>query len=803
MKFTLAWLKEHLDTEASLDQIVDTLTNIGLEVEQVVDRASDLAAFTVAHVVEAKQHPNADKLSLCIVDTGSETVQVVCGAPNARTGMKGVFAPVGTDIPGTGLHLKPTKIRGEDSNGMLCSEREMGISDEHEGIIELPEDAPIGAPFARIAGLDDPMIEIAITPNRQDCLGVHGVARDLAAAGIGTLKPLNTEPVPGGFASPVTVEFDFPSGKEDACPLFIGRYVRGVKNGPSPRWLQDRLRAIGLRPISTLVDITNWTTFDLGRPLHVFDADKIKDGKLVLRLGRDGDKFDALDDKAYEADEEMCVIGDSTGMLALGGVIGGESSGCSEDTVNVFIEAALFDPVRTARTGRTLGIESDARYRFERGLDPAFVEPGTEIATRLVMDLCGGEPSELTITGAVPDWRRTVELRPERVRTLGGLDLAAVDSQRILEGLGFSVEDTGEVLEVAVPPWRSDVNGEADLVEEITRIHGYDRIPSVPMVNPHTVTRPALTVPQRRAVAAKRVLAARGLDETVNFSFVPRADAKRFGGGDDAMMLANPISADLDCMRPSPLPSLIAAAGRNIDRGFADLGLFEVAQAYFDDTPDGQSRRAAGIRRGMSGPRNWTEPPRPVDAFDAKADALAVLAECGAPVASLQVAPEAPPWFHPGRSGVLRLGPKNVLAAFGELHPGVLAAMDVKGPLVGFEVFLDTIPLPKAKTNKSRGAPQMSDLPAVDRDFAFLVDEGVEADRIVRAARGADKALISAVEVFDIYQGQGVEDGKKSVAIWVRLEPHQKTLTDAEIEAAGSKVVAAVAKATGASLRGG
>ncbi len=802
MKFTLAWLKDHLDTDAGLDEIVARLTALGLEVEEVSDRAAALAPFTVGHVVEARPHPNADRLKVCVVDTGAERVQVVCGAPNARTGMKGVFAPSGTRIPGTDMLLKDATIRGVDSRGMLCSEREMGLSDEHEGIIELPDDAPVGAPFAAVMGLDDPVIEIAITPNRQDCLGVRGIARDLAAAGVGALKPLDRTPVPGAFPSPIGLRLEFPPEAADACPMFVGRYFRGLTNGPSPRWLQDRLRAIGLRPISALVDITNWMTIDLNRPLHVFDADAIRGDTLVTRLGRRGERFLALDGKEYEVDDEVTVIADDSGMLSLGGVMGGESTGATARTVNAFFEAALFDPRRTAATGRRLGIESDARYRFERGVDPAFVVAGMEIATRLVLDLCGGEASELVVAGGEPEWRRTVDFRPARVRDLGGVEIAEDEIRRILEDLGFAVTPADGHLGVAVPSWRSDIGGEADLVEEVTRVYGYDAIPSVPMTKPTPVTRPALDGRQRRAVRVRRALAARGLAEAVTWSFTARDHARLFGGGDDGLVLANPISSELDAMRPSVLPGLLVAAGRNVDRGIANVGLFEVGPQFADDTPAGQSTAAAGLRRGASGPRHWASAPRPVDAFDAKADALAALAAAGAPVDSVQVAVPAPPWYHPGRSGVIRLGPKTVLAHFGEFHPRVLAEMDLKGPAVGFEVFLDRLPPPKARASRTRPPLDATDLPAVERDFAFVVDREVAADAIVRAARGADRKLVTDVAVFDLYEGERIAAGKKSVAITVRLEPRDHTLTDPEIETLSARIVAAVAKATGGELRG-
>ncbi len=801
MKFTLAWLKEHLETDASLREITDKLTAIGLELEGVHDRAAELAPFTVAHVIEARQHPNADRLRVCIVDTGQEQVQVVCGAPNARTGMKGVFAPSGTTIPGTGLHLKPSKIRGEESNGMLCSEREMGISDEHDGIIELPEDAPVGAAFAEIMGLGDQVIEVAVTPNRQDCLGVRGIARDLAAAGLGTLKPFAPPAVPGGFDSPIDVTLDFPDETANACPCFVGRYFRGLTNGPSPDWMQRRLLAIGLRPISALVDITNYVTFDLGRPLHVFDADKVNGG-IRARLGRPGESLDALNGKTYAIDPEMTVIADDAGPEGLGGVMGGAHSGCTETTTNMFLEVALFDPKRTAATGRKLNLESDARYRFERGVDPGMVLPGVEYATRLILDLCGGEASKPVIAGSPDVPPKTVTLRRDRVRNLGGIDVPAGEQSRILSALGFEVAETDAGITATVPTWRSDIDGEADLVEEVTRIAGFDNIPFVSLPRMSVVAEPSLSPMQRRVPAAKRLLATRGLVECMTWSFMRRRHAELFGGGRPELALENPISSELDVMRPSILPNLIEAAGRNVDRGFDDVGLFEVGPQYADDTADGQSTMATGIRRGRTVGRHWDGGGRPVDAFDAKADAVAVLAALGAPVANLQVMADAPGWYHPGRSGAIQLGPKNVLARFGEIHPRVLDAMEVAGPLVAFEVFVTNLPLPKGKGTRTRPKFDPSNFPAVDRDFAFVVDDDVSADKIIRAARGAEKALVTEVGVFDVYSGAGIGDGKKSVAIAVRLEPRERTLTDPEIDAVAEKIVAAVAKATGATLRG-
>ena len=799
MKLTLAWLKDHLETGAALGEIAEKLIGLGLEVESIADRAKGLAPFTIAFVVEAKPHPNADRLRVCIVDTGRERVQVVCGAPNARTGMKGVFAPVGSHIPGTALDLERGVIRGVESNGMLCSEREMGLSDEHSGIIELPADAPLGDSFAGYLGLDDPVIDVAVTPNRGDCLGVRGIARDLAAAGLGRLKDdPRMAAVRGGFASPIKWRLALPEDAKSACPFVVGRFFRKVSNRASPRWLQDRLRAIGLRPISALVDITNYVTFDLGRPLHVFDADKLA-GDLTMRLARPGETLAALNGKSYTLDEGMTVIADEKGVAGLGGIVGGEASGCTEATENVFLEVALFDPIRTALTGRKLAIESDARYRFERGLDPTSAIWGAEVAAHLIGELCGGEASETVSAGALPEWRRTIALRQDRVLTLGGADISVPEQTRILTALGYEVGTRARELAVVPPPWRGDATREPDLIEDILRVYGYDRIVAVPLPLEGALPRLALTASQRRARAVKRGLAARGLMEAVTWSFANSQHAALFGGGNPALALANPISSDLDVMRPSILPNLIAAAGRNADRGFKDLALFEVGPQYADDTPKGQALVAAGVRAGLASPRHWAAAAREVDAFDAKADALAAIAEAGGP-AEPQVTTDAPAWYHPGRAGTLRLG-ANVLASFGVLHPKVLRRMDVKGPMVAFEVFLDRIPRPRAKAGKMRPLFEPSPFQPVERDFAFVVDAGVEAERLVRAAKAADKSLITEVGVFDVYQGPNLPPGKKSLALSVRLQPVERTLTEEEIDAVGKRIVAAVAKATGGVLR--
>jgi phenylalanyl-tRNA synthetase beta chain len=802
MKFTLAWLKSHLDTNASLDEIAAKLTAIGLEVEGIEDRAAIFAPFIVAEVKKAEQHPNADKLWVCEVFTGTETIQVVCGAPNARAGMKGIFAPAGSTVPGTQLLLKATTIRGVASNGMLCSEREMGLTDEHTGIIDLPLDTPLGAPMAKVFGLDDPVIEIKLTPNRGDCLGVRGIARDLAAAGLGTLKPYAVPSVKGSFRSPINVTLDFPAGVENACPVFAGRYIRGVKNGPSPAWLQQRLKAIGLRPISALVDVTNFFTYDLGRPLHVFDAAKVK-GNITARLAKNGETLLALDGKEYTLDDQITVIADENGPEGLGGVMGGEHTGCSFDTTEVFLESAWFDPVRTATTGRKLGIHSDARHRFERIVDPVFIEGGVEVGTQMILDLCGGEASEIVLAGKAPDWKKTVTLRPTRLLGLVGFDLPVAEQTRILESLGFTVAvSAGGLLSVDVPSWRPDIDGEADLVEEIARQHGFDAIPAEPLPPLRAVPAPAVSAGQRRVRVARRALAARGLTEAVTYSFIRSSEAEAFGGGQEELRLVNPISADMDTMRPSILPGLIAAAKRNMDRGQMDVALFEIGPQYASVAMDGQSIVATGLRRGQTGARHWRDRPRNVDGYDAKADALAALSAAGVDTGPLMSMDGAPGWYHPGRSGTLRLGPKTVLATFGELHPRVLQTLDIKGPVVAFEVWLERIPASRGKAGvRTRPALKLAELQAVERDFAFIVDTDVQAENLLKAVRGSDKALIARASVFDIFSGAGIPEGKKSLAITVRLEPQQQTLTDAEIEAVAKKIVAAAEKACGATLR--
>lgn len=809
MKFTFSWLKDHLDTDASLEEIAARLSLIGLEVEGVEDPAARLKAFTIARVVEAKQHPNADRLRVAQVEIekGKPPVEVVCGAPNCRTGMVGVFAPLGTFIPGTGITLEKKPVRGVVSNGMLCSERELELSDDHHGIIDLDSKLAdkVGQRYVDVMGLADPVIEVKLTPNRPDCTGVRGIARDLAAVGLGKLKP---EPdigkVEGGYDCPVDIKLSFPKGAESACPVFAGRYVRGVKNGPAPAWMQQRLKASGLRPISALVDITNYISLDRGRPLHVYDADKLT-GAITARLGKPGEKFLALDNKEYVVDETMTVIADDGGHIHLGGIIGSYDTGCTEETRNVLIECAYFDPLRTASTGRKAGVQSDARYRFERGVDPAFVVPGVDLATRMVLDLCGGEPSRRRVAGKPPIEERSYDLDLKRIEKLAGLSIPDSEARRILEALGFKVTGKGPKVSVAVPTWRPDVQGSADLVEEVARIVGLDKVPSTPMPRMKGVTQAVLTEAQKRTRRVRRLLAARGMVEAITWSFITRADATLFGGGAEALQLDNPISVDMSSMRPSLLPGLLKATQRNRDRGFANVALFEVGQAYAGAGEKEQRLIAGGVRAGAAqlagSGRDWRGAAPAAGVFDVKADVVAALAAMGFDASKAQITRDAPEWFHPGRSGVLRLGPKVVLAHFGELHPEALKALDVAAPVAAFEIFVDQLP-PEKKKTKARPPLQAAELLPVRRDFAFILDEGVAAADVVRAAQAADKALVSGVSVFDVFTGAGVGAGKKSIAIEVTLQPRDHTLNDAQIEAISGKIVAEVKKATGGEIRG-
>lgn len=797
MKFTLTWLKRHLDTTASLEQICDKLTAIGLEVEGVEDKAKIYEPFKVAYVESAVQHPNADRLRVCMVKTEKGVLQVVCGAPNARAGMKGIFAPEGSVIPHSGLVLKKGKIRDVESNGMLVSEEEMSLPETIDGIIEVDAKYEIGTPLAEIYGLNDAVIEINLTPNRADCAGVRGIARDLAAAGLGKLKPLDDKPVKGSSKSPISVTID----DKDGCPLFCGRHIKGVKNGPSPAWLQNMLRSIGLRPISALVDITNFITMDACRPLHVFDADKVK-GNIVVRASKKGETIEALSDKSYELPEGVVVVCDDSGVEALGGIIGGVATGCTDETVNVFLEAAYFNPQRIARAGRDLEIQSDARYRLERGVDPEFTITGVEIATKLILEICGGTASDVVKAGDVPKWQRTIDYDPGYFKQHIGVDVPGDTQKSILEALGFKVEGKA-AWKIQPPSWRGDIEGKADITEEIIRIYGFDHIPATSVRPESAVSHPAETLNISRARKARTALAARGMQECVTWSFMGHDNARHFNDNKpiDSLTLKNPISADLDVMRPSILPNLIEAAVRNHNLGFSDVALCEVGPVFASAKPEGQALIAAGIRAGNNAARNWSDAnaARAVDTYDVKADALAALEAASASTASVQITRDAPAYYHPGRSGALKQGP-NVLAYFGEIHPGVADALDIETPVAGFEVFLQNIPESKKKGTE-RPLLKLDPLQEVNRDFAFLVDEKTEADVLVKAAKSADKNLIKDAYVFDVYKGKGVEPGKKSIALNVTIQPKDKTLTDAELEGLAKTIIEAVIGKTGGSLR--
>ncbi|TMJ15642.1 MAG: phenylalanine--tRNA ligase subunit beta [Alphaproteobacteria bacterium] len=791
MKFTLSWLKEHLDTEASAAEIVQTLTAIGLEVEGVENPAEKLAPFTVARVLTAERHPQADKLQVLSVDAGTgEAIQVVCGAPNARAGLVGVFGAPGAYVPGSDITLKVAAIRGVESRGMMCSVRELELGEEHDGIIELPEDAPVGARFADYAGLDDPVIDVAITPNRQDCMGVHGIARDLAAAGLGGLRPISIKEIAGAFLCPIEIRTE----DEEGCPAFYGRVVRGVRNGPSPRWLQQRLKAVGQRPISALVDMTNYIMLSYGRPLHVYDLATLK-GAIVARRARDGEEVLALNGKSYRLDQTMTVIADDAQVHDIGGIMGGEHSGVTEATTDILIECAYFDPEHIARTGQKLGLTSDARQRFERGVDPAFLDTGLALATQMAVELAGGEASEIVRAGSPPSVTKTVSYRPERARALGGVEVPKAEQRAILERLGFTVEE-GESWTIGVPSWRRDVDGSADIVEEVARIHGFDKILTTPLPRRPGVAAPTATPEQMLERKVRRTAAARGLNEAVTWSFIAESEAAPFGGS--AWVLENPISEEMKAMRPSLLPGLLAAASRNIARGADSVRLFEVGRRYL---ADGERPTLGLVLAGERGPRHWrTGKAGGFDAYDAKAEALAILAAAGAPVENLQALAGASGVYHPGRSARLSLGPKNALAEFGELHPATLKAFDLSGPVVAAEIFLDALPKKRGASGHMREAYSPPALQAVKRDFAFLVPSDAAADTLLRAVRGADKQAIAAVSLFDVFTGQGVPEGEKSVAVEVTLQPGEKSFTDEELKGISERIVAAAAKA-GARLR--
>jgi phenylalanyl-tRNA synthetase beta chain len=796
MKFTLSWLKEHLATDAPIGALVERMTMAGLEVEGVENAGDKLAPFSVARVISAAKHPNADKLQVCQVETKFGQLEIVCGATNARAGLVTAFAPIGAYIPGTGVTLEAKPVRGVVSNGMLCSARELELGEDADGIVELDPGLEVGAPLAEALHLNDPVLDIEVTPNRPDWLGVAGIARDLAAAGVGkqTTKPVL--PVPGRYASPQKVATE----DAHACPMFAGRFIKGVKNGPSPAWLQQRLRAIGQKPISALVDITNFITHDRARPLHVYDASKLS-GVVRARMGRQGESFKALNGEVYEATPAMCVIADDARVLGLGGVIGGEYSGVSETTTDILVECAYFDPALTHQTGRALGLVTDAQYRFARGVDSGFVVPGLELATRMIIDLCGGEPSEIMVAGDLPAPAKPVLFDPDRVRQLAGIDVKPTRVRAVLKALGFesSAEGDGSRRIIVEPPtWRRDVEGPADLVEEVARIEGYDKMPETAPPRAANYRPPPASVGESRARLARRAAASLGYLEAISWSFCSRTQAQAFGGGGEDMLVANPIAADLDCMRPSALPLLCVGAQQNANRGFDDARLFEAGPIYRNAGDNGQERTLTAVWRARP-QRHWRAAPQP-DIFDVKRDALMVLEAIGAPVASLQTTSDIPAHWRPGRAGALKLGPKAV-AYFGEIHPRALKALDVEAPALAFEVFLDALAPPRPR-GRAKPPLEKLDLQPLTRDFAFVVDDGVAAADLVRAAFSADKQLIADISLFDVYRGERMPAGKKSLAIEVTLQPRDRTMTDADIEAASARIVSAVMKATGGTLRG-
>jgi phenylalanyl-tRNA synthetase beta chain len=801
MKLTLNWLREYLDTNAAIDTITAKMVDLGHEIASVTDRAALYKGFIIAHVAECDKHPNADKLKLCLVNTGKEQLQVVCGAPNVRKGLRVVFALPGAVVPANGLVLKKTKIRDVDSNGMICSEAELKLSDEANGIMELPADAPLGADFATYMGLNDPVIEAEITPNRPDCLGVYGLARDLAAAGLGRLKTLPQQPVPGGFDCPITVTLDFKPGTESACPLFMGRVIRGVKNGPSPKWLRDYLTAVGLRPISALVDITNFVCLGFGRPLHVFDADQLN-GNITVRLSRAGESFTDLTDTKRTMNSDVTVVCDNTGIQAMGGVIGGLHSGCTDKTENVFLESAYFSPARTRATAKEYGIDSDAKYRFERGVDPAFCDEGIAIATRLIFDMCGGEPSYLVVAGNEPNWYRTIPYNPTRAATLGGLNVPASDQTALLMRLGFTTRERPDgLIDVNPPSWRGDIEGEADIVEEVLRVKGYDTIPPVSVRSERAVPAPALDGTQKRLADMRRLCAANGLTEAVTWSFLSgRAHAAFSYTDKKTVRIANPISQDLGIMRHSMLPNLLDAVKRNADRKLGHVHVFETGPVFFDTLPDTQPVMLTGMRAGDMAQRTWEHKAQAADFFAVKRDVWALLKSAGLNPDGMPITRDAPSWFHPGRSATLRLG-KTIIAQFGVLHPSIQKIWDIDFPVAAFEIFVDALPGVKDKKTTTKPTLTLNPLQPVTRDFAFIIANDLPADQVIKAAKNADKNLIADVTLFDVYAGKGVDPDKRSIAFTVTLQPVGDSLTDAALDGVSKNIIGAVEKLGGV-LRG-
>ena len=794
MKFSISWLKEHLETDAGVDEIAETLTKIGLEVEEVFNPAGQLGGFVTAKVERLEMHPDSDHLHVLKVNNGKETLQVVCGAPNCHEGMIGVFAPVGTLIPAFNEVIKVGKIRGVESFGMMCSEKELGIGEDHSGIIELPADTPVGVPAAQVLNVD-PVIEISITPNRAECLGVRGIARDLAAAGLGKLKELKILKKNGSFASPIKVKVE----DYEACPVYVGRYIRGVNNkAETPKWMKDRLAAIGLRSISPLVDVTNYINYDLARPLHVFDADKLK-GNITIRMARPGEKFVSLEDKEYALDDKSLGICDDEGIQCLGGIMGGAEKGCSADTVNVFVECALFNPVVIARTGRKFQIDSDSRYRYERWVDPKSNVLGSDYAVQLITEICGGEVSDMEMDGKEDYQPKVAYLRPERMKSFVGIDVSKDKIVEILNHLGFVTSEENGKIKAVSPTWRGDIDCEQDLIEEVVRMVGLDTIPAETL--PHgKFPKQVLTPAQQRVVTVKHELANRGMLETVTWSFTDSKTAKDFRRSEEAILLYNPITAELDEMRPSILPNLLIAVKNNIARGYPNLALFEAGPEFYGRNPGEQYTAAGGVLCGMTSAKSWIGEVRPYDVFDAKADALAAIAAANGPWENAQVTTDAPAYYHPGRSGALRLG-KNVMAYFGEIHPAVLKKFGIKQRVVAFEVNLDNIPLPRVSYDKARKKLELSPFQPVDKDLAFVVEKNVPAVNIIAAAKNADRKHITDVRVFDVYEGENLPEGKKSVAIALTFQPSEATFTDKEIETLMKKVEVEVGKKTGAVLR--
>ncbi|WP_232491706.1 phenylalanine--tRNA ligase subunit beta [Novosphingobium kaempferiae] len=801
MKFSLSWLKQYLETDATIEEIAAKLNAIGLEVEGIEDPAAKLEGFRVAKVLTAEKHPQADKLQVLTVDTGEKVLTVVCGAPNARAGLVGVLGLPGAVVPVNGMVLKVAAVRGVESNGMMCSTRELELGEDHDGIIELPEDAPVGTPFAQYHGAD-PVIDVAITPNRPDCMGLYGIARDLAAAGLGTLKLIEALDIEGAFPCPVEIRTDDAEG----CPAFYGRVIRGVKNGPSPQWLQDRLKSAGQRPISALVDATNYVMLAYGRPAHAYDLAKLN-GTVVARRAVEGETVVALNEKTYTLDAEMTVIADDSGVHDIAGIMGGEHSGCGDETTDILLEIAYFDPERIAKTGRKLNLTSDARGRFERGIDPNFLDTGLAHLTKLIQTLCGGEASQVVRAGTAPSTPKIVHFAPSLVEKLGGVKVEAAEQKRILESLGFSVvgedADWEQSWAITVPGWRPDVDGAPDIVEEVVRIHGLDKVESVPLSRADGIAKPTATPAQALERRVRRAAAARGLHEAVTWSFLPEPAAQAFADG-DLWVLANPISEDMKAMRPSLLPGLLMAAKRNLDRGASSLRLFELGRRYLrgQGGVSDEKLTLGLVLAGEKTARGWaTGKAVTFDAFDAKAEVVALLAEAGAPVDKLQVMGEAGPQFHPGQSATLRLGPKTVLARFGMLHPKMAKQFDVDGPVALAEVFLDAIPARKGAASFARVSYAPPPLQAVTRDYAFLVPAALPAADLVRMVQGADKANIVAVRLFDDFRGQGVPEGQKSLALEVTLQPLEKSYKEEDLKAISEKVTAAAAK-LGAVLRG-